>query len=69
MPPIFFQALAIRHGLRLYAKTGMKPNRDWTPTAMLRVASQITGKKYKRGDYLRAADDIKAVLDEAAELD
>ena len=38
-----FRAIALRSGLSLYAKTGMKPNRAWTPTKMLKVAGTITG--------------------------
>ena len=53
-----FRAATIVSALRLYAKTGMKPNRMWTPTAMLKAASAITGKTYKRGQYEQAADDV-----------
>lgn len=50
-----FRATALASGLRLYAKTGMKPNRAWTPTAMLKTAESITGLKFKRGEYEKAA--------------
>lgn len=53
-----FRAFAIAQALRLYAKTGMQANRAYTPTAMLKAASSITGKKYKRGQYVQAADDL-----------
>lgn len=56
--PQMVRALTIRKALQLYAKTGMQVNRAYTPTAMLRVAGEITGKKYKRGQYTQAADDI-----------
>lgn len=52
------QALTIRRALMLYAQTGMKVNRAYTPTAMLNTASNITGKKYKRGQYLIAAAEL-----------
>lgn len=55
-----YRAAAIASGLRLYAKSGMKPNRAWTPTAMLRAASEITGQKFKPRDYLGAADALSA---------
>ena len=58
-----YQAIVIASGLRLYAKTGMKPNRQWTPTNMLKAASRITGKPYKRGDHLKAADDLSLWAD------
>lgn len=50
-----FQALTLARGLRLYAKTGMKPNRAYTPTRMLQTAEAITGLKFKRGEYEKAA--------------
>jgi hypothetical protein len=61
-----FRATAIASGLRLYAKSGIKPNRAWSPTAMLKAASGITGKAYKRGEYAKAAEDVKAWADEMA---
>lgn len=42
-------------GLRLYARTGMKPNRAWTPTAMIAKANELTGHVYRRGQYEAAA--------------
>lgn len=54
-----YQALVIEQGLRLYAATGMRPNRAYTPTAMMRMASHITGKKFKARDYLGAAEALK----------
>lgn len=44
--------------LRLYAKTGMRPTRSVSPTDMLRMAGRYTGKKYKRGAYIEAADGV-----------
>ena len=48
-------------GLALYAKTGMVPNRAYTPTKMLRRASEYTGVRYKRGQYLEAAEALIAL--------
>jgi hypothetical protein len=53
-----YRAMALRSGLGLYAKTGMRPNREWTPTAMLKAAGGICGKTYKRGQYEQAAADL-----------
>jgi hypothetical protein len=54
-----FQAMSLRAGLRIYAKTGMKPNRLWTPKAMIALASSITGKAYKgRSRYDQAIADL-----------
>lgn len=57
-----YRAITLKHGLMLYAKTGMKPNRAYTPTAMLRTAGQITGKTYKRGQFQEAIADLTAWL-------
>ena len=60
-----YRLIVLRQALTLYAKTGMRPNRHITATDMLRMASEGTGKTYKRGQHERAADDIAAVLDAA----
>lgn len=54
-----FAMAALASGLRLYAKTGMKPNRAWTPAAMMRTARYHLGdaaKGLKSRDYEKAAD-------------
>lgn len=50
-----FRAKTIASALRLYAKTGIKANRMYTPTNMLAAATQITGQKFKRGQFEQAA--------------
>lgn len=55
-----YRAIVLKHALKLYAKTGMKPNRAYTPTAMLRAAGQITGKVYRRGQYDLAIADLES---------
>jgi hypothetical protein len=55
-----YRALVVANALRLYARTGLKVNRAYTPTAMLRTASIMTGRKFKRGQYLEAADALEA---------
>jgi hypothetical protein len=62
-----FVAIALKHGLILYARTGMKPNRMWTIGNMLRKAGEITGKHYRRGDAMLAANDIQAMLEATRE--
>jgi hypothetical protein len=57
-----FQALSLASGMDLYAKTGMRPNRAWTPTAMLRTAGSMTDKTYKRGQYAQASADLRAMV-------
>lgn len=58
-----FRARTIASALRLYAKTGMKANRAYTPSNMLAAATQITGQKFKRGQYEQAA---QALIDWSA---
>ena len=57
-----YRALVIKQACKLYAKHKMQVNRAYTPTAMLKAASGITGKAYKRGQHQQAADDIAALL-------
>jgi len=60
--PNLYRALAIAKALKLYDNTGMKVNKAYTPTAMLRSAARITGNNYKRGEYMKAHDDIMELL-------
>lgn len=46
-----YQAAVVKSALKLYAKTGMKANRAYTPKNMMATASAITGKKFKARDY------------------
>ena len=57
-----YRAVVMANALDLYARTGLKPNRSYTPTAMLAVASEITGLPFKRGQYAEAASAIRATL-------
>jgi hypothetical protein len=59
-----YRAVVIKHGLLLYAKTKMKPNSAWTPSAMLKAAASITGTPYKRGQYVQAAQDLDKWLEQ-----
>jgi hypothetical protein len=62
-----YQAATLKSGLKLYAATGIKPNRAWTPSAMLKTASAITGKAYKRGQYAAAIADLESwIADQTA---
>jgi len=53
-----FQAGVILGAMKLYAKTGMKANRAYTPKNMLLTAGNIVGKTYKRGQMQRAIEDL-----------
>lgn len=54
-----FQAIVIASGLKMYAKTGMKPNRMYTPKNMMAMAMKMTGQKFKARDYVQAADALE----------
>lgn len=59
-----FRAAVIASALKLYHSTGIKANRAYTPTAMLKAANEITGHHYRRGQYLMAAEGILAWIDQ-----
>lgn len=64
-----FRANAISAGLRLYAKTKMLPNRNWTPKAMMDNAAKITGQQFKARDYMGASEALRQwALDAAGKL-
>ena len=55
-----YRAIVLHGAIRMYARTGMRANRAYTPTAMLKAVSAITGKTYAGKDkYLNAADDLQ----------
>lgn len=54
-----FVAISLKSGLKLYAKTGIQPNRAWTSTKMLAKASEITGVKFKRGQHTQAVAELE----------
>lgn len=57
-----FQAIALKHGLAMWRKHKMKPNRAWTISNMLRTAGAITGKTYTRSQGEAAERDLDAWL-------
>jgi hypothetical protein len=54
-----YAALTIAQALKLYAQTGMKVNRAYTPKAMMQMATKVTGQKFAARDYLGAADALR----------
>jgi hypothetical protein len=54
-----FRAVHVASALRVYARTGMKMTRGATPSVLLAIAREYTGKTYKRGEYLQAAEDVR----------
>lgn len=55
----YFRAFTLRQSLERYAKFGMIPTRGVTITRMLTMATDYTGKRYKRGEALKAAADVR----------
>ena len=47
-----FQAITIKSALKLYANTGMKANRAYTPKNMMAMVTKITGQKLAARDYM-----------------
>jgi hypothetical protein len=56
-----FRAAQIKNMLRQYALTG-EARPGVTSGGLLKAAAEITGQKFKRGEYLKAADAIDAWL-------
>jgi hypothetical protein len=54
-----YQAVVIATALKMYATTGMRANSAYSPTAMLRRASEITGQKFRPRDYMGAAEALR----------
>jgi hypothetical protein len=57
-----YRAAVLASSLRLYVKSGGRiiPTRGVGIMKMLALASQITGKPYKRTEASKAADDVSA---------
>lgn len=62
--PTLYRALAIKHALKLYAHTGIKVNRAYTPRAMMRAVEEITGKKFRVRDYLIAVKELEVWIEQ-----
>ena len=54
-----FRAKMLKASIGLHRKTGMIPTRGVTITKMFAMATQYTGQKYKRGEHLRAEEDLQ----------
>lgn len=54
----YFRAEVLASSLKLYAVAKICPTRGVGPAAMLKMATGYTGKKYKRGEHLKAAEDV-----------
>lgn len=54
-----FRAYTLATSLSMYAKTGLRPTRHVGPRDMMRLATEITGRKFKARDYEGAAAAVK----------
>lgn len=62
-----FRIQTLINGLQGYVRFNMIPTRGVTITRMLNMASDYTGKRYKRGQGEQAASDLAALLKERLE--
>jgi len=58
------QAAFLKAHLKM-VKVGMSPSKGMTKTKLLKKASDITGVKYKRGQYDEAIFDLQKIVDVA----
>jgi len=62
--PQVYRAVVIKHGLIMWVRHKMKPNRGYTPSAMMRAASQITARTFRPSDYTGAIEALNHYLTE-----
>ena len=53
-----YRAITLKVALGFYVKTKMLMTRNATPTTLLTIATEYTGKAYKRGQHQIAHDDL-----------
>lgn len=58
-----FVVITLKSAIKLYWKTGMRANRAYTPTRMKAKAEELTGKKFKRGDWSAMVDALQEKID------
>ena len=59
-----FSDIAVLTALRLYERTKMQVNRNYTPGNMLKYVSRRTGQVFKRGAYSEAIRALDAYISE-----
>lgn len=57
-----YRAMVTRKAIGLYLKCGLIPTRGMTITKLTAIATEYTGKRYKRGQGALAYDDLTALL-------
>jgi hypothetical protein len=55
-----FAMITLAHGLKLYAKARIRPNRHYTPKNMMIWAERWTGQTFKKRAYAEAAEALLA---------
>lgn len=60
-----FKGFVLAGSLDLYDKTKMLPTRGAKASGMLKLATEMTGKPYKRGQYAQAAADLREMAEAA----
>lgn len=60
-----YRAAMIKQGIKLHRDTGMILTRGATITKLFGMASEYTGKKYKRGQHNAAIADMETWIDDA----
>lgn len=63
--PEAYRLVALKQALKIHVQTQgrMRLTRSASPTRMLEMASEYTGKRYRRGQQDQALLDIQEVLD------
>lgn len=63
-----YRVTLVKQAIEMHLKFGgrMQITRGFTITKALKMASEYTGKKYKRTEHQRAIDDLKALMGERA---
>lgn len=59
----YYRALHVKMGLSLWIKNGLRLTRGVGPAQLLALASEYTGKTYKRGAHQQALDDLQVWID------
>lgn len=59
----FYRAITLKSAIGLHMKTGLIPTRGVTITSMFKMATEYTGKTYKRGQHEAAINDLGVWID------
>lgn len=57
-----YRVAMLASSCEMYAKFKMIPTRGVGATRLLQLASEITGKRYKKGGHMEAAADLRLTL-------